>query len=170
MEELDLRMYFFVPYNVSEIQKGIQAGHAAVEYSLLFGNTPLFKEFASKHKTFIILNGGTTNNNIINPGSLQDIQQTLQHFNTNNSDKINYSVFYEPDLNGALSAICFICDQRVWDYENYPNEDDYLYAIFGDLNEFNTDDYQEQKDNWLKLMGGIKNVTLREILKGKRLA
>ena len=30
---LELRMYFFVPYNISPIQKSIQAGHAALEYA-----------------------------------------------------------------------------------------------------------------------------------------
>ncbi len=43
---LEQRMYFFVPYNISEIQKGIQAGHAALQYANLCGhtrkNTPLF--------------------------------------------------------------------------------------------------------------------------------
>jgi hypothetical protein len=63
MEEtpLELRMFFFVPYNISEIQKGIQAGHAAIGYAFQFGNTELFKDFAKNWKTWIILDGGTTN-------------------------------------------------------------------------------------------------------------
>ena len=32
--KLELRMYGFVPYNISEIQKAIQFGHAVVEYGL----------------------------------------------------------------------------------------------------------------------------------------
>lgn len=31
--KLELRMYGFVPYNLSEIQKGIQYCHAVVEYA-----------------------------------------------------------------------------------------------------------------------------------------
>ena len=42
-KELELRMYFFTIYQLSGIQKGIQAGHAALEYARLFGNTDLFK-------------------------------------------------------------------------------------------------------------------------------
>ena len=33
MNKLELRMYGFVPYNLSPIQQGIQYGHAVVEYS-----------------------------------------------------------------------------------------------------------------------------------------
>ena len=32
---LELRMYGFVPYNISEIQKGIQFGHAVTRYGRL---------------------------------------------------------------------------------------------------------------------------------------
>ena len=31
--ELEYRMYFLVPYNLSPIQQGIQAGHALQEYN-----------------------------------------------------------------------------------------------------------------------------------------
>lgn len=53
------RMYFFVPCNISEIQKGIQAGHAALEYAFLYGDTDEYKSFIVNDKTWIILNGGT---------------------------------------------------------------------------------------------------------------
>lgn len=56
----DKRMYFFVPYNISEIQKGIQAGHSALEYALKYGRTKEFLDFVENHKTWVILSGGTT--------------------------------------------------------------------------------------------------------------
>ena len=34
MENLELRMYGLVPYNISPIQQGIQFGHAKDEYTL----------------------------------------------------------------------------------------------------------------------------------------
>ena len=34
-EELEWRMYGIVPYNISDIQKGIQFGHAVQEYNNL---------------------------------------------------------------------------------------------------------------------------------------
>ena len=55
------RMTGLVPYNLSPIQQGIQFGHGVIEYSLDFGDTPEYQKWAKKDKTFIILNGGTTN-------------------------------------------------------------------------------------------------------------
>ncbi len=106
----NLRMYFFVPYNISDIQKGIQAGHAALEYARIYGLTTLFKNFAKYHKTWIILNGGTTGKN----GTMNDVLLTLALNN------VPYGYFKEPDLNDAVTAICFICDEEVYDFENYP--------------------------------------------------
>ena len=55
-------MYFFVPYNISPIQQAIQAGHAALEYAWKFFEKNDYKAFM-QDKTWIILNGGTTNKN-----------------------------------------------------------------------------------------------------------
>lgn len=57
------KMYFLVLYNLSPIQQGIQAGHAAVEYMLAYWHKKDCDNRATNDKTFIILNGGTTNNN-----------------------------------------------------------------------------------------------------------
>lgn len=169
MEELELRMYFFVPYNISEIQKSIQAGHAALEYAYDYGNTPLFKEFVEKHKTWIILNGGTTNNNPENNAGLQTLLECIKTHNlthTGTRPPLRYATFHEPDLNDALTAICFICDQRVWDYENYPDiDEDDLYDGTKNL-----DDIAEVNENWKKTMGGDTNIFLRTLIKGMRLA
>ena len=64
MNKLKKRLYFFVPYNISPIQQAIQAGHAALEYAFKYGNTEEFIDFVTNHKTWIILNGGTTNDSI----------------------------------------------------------------------------------------------------------
>ena len=59
------RLYFFVPYNISPIQQAIQAGHAALEYAYKFGNTSDYIDFMINDKTWVILNGGTTNDDLI---------------------------------------------------------------------------------------------------------
>jgi hypothetical protein len=59
--EPELRMYFFVPYNISPIQQAIQAGHAALEYADKYASDEIFIKFVREHKTWVILNGGTTN-------------------------------------------------------------------------------------------------------------
>ena len=52
--EFEKRMYFLVPYNISEIQKSIQAGHAALEYAHQYKDDPETWEFVKDHKTWIV--------------------------------------------------------------------------------------------------------------------
>lgn len=94
-------MYFFVMYNLSGIQKGIQAGHAAVEYQLKHGKTKQYKEFANHHKTFILLDGGGSNDMLLREEELESMG-------------IKFASFIEPDLNDSVSAIAFIVPERVY--------------------------------------------------------
>lgn len=97
-------MYFFVMYNLSGRQQGIQAGHAAVEYSRLAGSQYGYAdycEFADKHKTFILLDGG---------GSI-DMEHRMSELN---DLRISYAPFREPDLNGSVSAIAFIIHEDIY--------------------------------------------------------
>lgn len=185
-DELELRMYFFVPYNISDIQKAIQAGHSALEYAKSYGNTKLFKDFVSNHKTWIILNGGTTNSNFHKAGNrvgtLNQIVESLE------SNMINNSIFIEPDLNDAITSVCFVCDERVWNYEKYPNIGKYILyikmykearnSLSNEISNMllNSDDevimenFPKWYEEWIEFMGGKKNVFLRELIKNKKLA
>jgi len=180
-EQLELRMYFFVNYQLMGIQKGIQCGHAALEYASKFGNDEIFMEFIRIWKTWIILDGGTTNETRGfdgNPlGTLDQIGDSLLE------NDIQFSYFKEPDLNNALTSLCFIADERVWNYTDYPNFVDYLiqYTLplltsqkvvelkmmpIEELREFYYIEYQK----WVDFMGGDKNIFLRELIKDKKLA
>ena len=182
-ERLKFRMYFFVPYNISPIQQAIQAGHAALEYALLYGKSQEFLDFASYDKTWIILNGGTTNDHltqdkdgkIIYKGTLNQILNDL------GKTEINYSFFREPDMNEALTAVCFLADERVWDYEKYPDFVDWFIGTLGyisaqrtiEIKMLSIEDLKRNKtqyDAWVSFMGGEKNIFLRELIRGKRLA
>jgi hypothetical protein len=95
-------------YNLSGIQKGIQAGHAALEYAYKYGMTdPNVEVFVRDHKTFILLNGGGSNDMLDRVNELADLN-------------IPYATFREPDLNGSLSAIAFLVHE-----EDYADEDFY---------------------------------------------
>jgi hypothetical protein len=162
-ENLELRMYFFVPYNISPIQQAIQAGHAALEYAHKYHLAPLFINFIENYKTWIILNGGTTCDTIdangCYYGSLNSIESELQNHN------IRHTSFREPDLNNALTAICLILDERVFNKEKYP---DYL-----DWYQANSNPglcISPDPKDWVKFVGGENNVLLRDLLKDKRLA
>lgn len=153
-EQLEYRMYGLVPYNLSPIQQGIQYGHAVVEHMInnpmILGEqiTPLYK-WAKHDKTFIILNGGTTN--LGHKGYKGSLNSYIQDLSDN---KINYSTFHEPDLGDQLTAIVFLVDERVWDKEKYPDFIDESGNIHSPLS-----------GNWSSNIGGPQNVFLREFLK-----
>ena len=186
--DLEKRMYFFVPYNISPIQQAIQAGHAALEYAHKFGKSELFINFINKWKTWIILNGGTTNSKRdfegISQGTLNQIGDELL------KNKIAFAYFEEPDLNDALTAVCFICDERVFNYEDYPDFINWLLDIKmlpeakEEANKNNPDlwvrlklypDLQQEMfpeyyQEWIEFLGGEENIFLRELIRNKKLA
>ena len=188
-EELEMRMYFFVPYNISEIQKGIQCGHAALRYARLFSaDNPEVWDFVDNHETWIILNGGTTNDQRDFDGKpLGTLNQIGDDLNENG---IQFSYFIEPDLNNALTSLCFICDERVFNREDYPDFVTWLLEIkmtdagkeqaeknspdlwvrlklYPDLQQEMFPEYYKE---WVRFMGGVKNVFLRELTQNKKKA
>jgi len=172
MEKLKYRMYFLVMYNLSPIQQGIQAGHVSLEYVDEYGDTKEYKDFFENDKTWIVLNGGTSND-------------MLQHYSyLNNELEINVSFFLEPDLNESMSAICFLADERIWDKEKYPDFLDYCDTelkncihpqepsklLLGMSLVYDPIEKDELYKKWVESIGGETNAKLREFLKNKRLA
>jgi|TARA_R110000782_G_scaffold54693_2_gene115747 hypothetical protein len=171
---LEYRMYGFVPYNLSPIQQGIQFGHAVVEYQQnvrkLEPLESIYNKWAKSDKTFIILNGGTTNTNPEKLGSLNKSQIDLC------LNGVITTEFFEPDLGDQLTAVVFLVDERVFNKVLYPDfqEEKIPYnprrkpskkedTELGERNEAN---YQK----WVEKIGGPKNAFLREFLKSFRLA
>jgi hypothetical protein len=197
MEKLELRMYGFVPYNISEIQKGIQFGHTVVEYGLVNHLDNDYLNWAKYNKTFIILNGGTSNHSVDRyreeafnkgwredetyVGSMETIKTTLEE------NDVKIATFYEPDLNDMLSGICFIVDERVFN-KKYLGLGDWIVENYGDMIMDNhgfgfnvsrlekqikySEIPKEQKiyQKWVEYIGGEKNVFLRDYLSKFRLA
>lgn len=136
--KLTYRMYGLVPYNISPIQQGIQFGHAVVEYGLtqtqqdpVDTNLSPYNQWAHNDKTFVILDGGTTNTNPLSEGTLNQHLSDLKTF-----FNVKVATFYEPDLGDQLTAVVFLVDERVWDEETYPHYvgDDWQYVV--DLRKF----------------------------------
>lgn len=191
MDNLELRMYGFVPYNISEIQKGIQFGHGVVEFcQKLRSNKEWISElvkydnWANNWKTFIILNGGTSNHTS-NKYSCEYSQGTMEkNLKYLNEIGVVTGEFYEPDLNDMLSSIVFIVDERVFNKKDYPDFKDFIKVNYTQLldsedsieetsNKIKESNYpQDQKvyKQWLSLIGGEKNEKLRDFLKNFRLA
>jgi hypothetical protein len=120
--ERKYRMYGMVNYQLSGIQKGIQFGHAVVEYGITYGNTEEYLKWSKNDKTFIILNGGTTNTRIESLGTLNKIPEILQDLG------IRHETFYETDLGDQLTAVVFLVDDRVYDREAWPDYAGHYYA------------------------------------------
>jgi hypothetical protein len=183
--ELELRMYGFVPYNISEIQKGIQFGHAVVEYGIENFTSGQYLDWAKYWKTFIILNGGTSNHSMNRyhhdeneyQGSMEDILEVLM------LNEVKLATFYEPDLNDMLSAIVFIIDERVFNRKVYldfgdwvmENHFSYLQDNMMNSNKIEkmrkegyflnaTDKEKKIYSDWVDFVGGEKNVFLRDFL------
>ena len=190
-KKLELRMYGLVPYNISPIQQAIQFGHAVVEYGQKMKKLPFndievtkkYDDWADNWKTFIILNGGTTNHKT----SLEDglpFGSLNNHLLTLLDNDIEFAQFNEPDLGDQLPAVVFIVDERVFNRKKYPDFEDWVIDNFGDLITGDGSAYQiarrikESKSkedqkvylSWVKIVGGEKNVFLRDFLKNFRLA
>jgi hypothetical protein len=180
--KLELRMYGLVPYNISPIQQAIQFGHAVVEYGQKFRNDN-YNDWADNWKTFIILNGGTTNHKT----SLEDglpFGSLNNHLLTLMDNSIEFAQFNEPDLGDQLTAVVFIVDERVFNRKKYPDFEDWVIENYGDLIVGNGSAYQIANEirnskskhdkkvyqEWVKLVGGEKNVFLKDFLKNFRLA
>ena len=193
MENLELRMYGLVPYNISPIQQAIQFGHAVVEYGqkmkyLGEHNQSLniqYNDWADNWKTFIILNGGTTNHKT----SLEDglpFGTLNNHLLTLMDNGIDFAQFNEPDLGDQLTSVVFIVDERVFNRKKYPDFEDWVIENYGELIRSdhyttsymlaqrikNSESKSDQKvyQYWIKFIGGEKNVFLRDFLKNFKLA
>ena len=111
------RMYGLVPFNISPIQQAIQFGHAVVEYAQQHFNDEDYQSWATNDKTFIVLNGGTTNDNPLTKGTLNQHKMILSLQGIKNES------FREPDLGNQLTAVVFLVDDRIWDKDLWPDYD-----------------------------------------------
>jgi|LakMenEpi03Aug12_release.lakeMendotaPanAssembly.Ray.scaffolds.fasta_scaffold270143_2 hypothetical protein len=159
------RMYGLVPYNISPIQQGIQYGHAVVEYANSYFHNTEYEIWANRDKTFIILNGGTTNNKLdeagIPVGTLNQHEKILEYHG------VRIASFNEPDLGDQLTALVFIVDDRVFDKENWP---DYAGAYYDEKIPEATEYYEWKMKFAETEKEADRIIFLREFLKNFRLA
>ena len=160
-------MYGMVNYQLSDIQKGIQFGHAVVEYILKHGEDGDYKKWSTKDKTFIILNGGTTNHRRFNGKYVGTLNQ---HEYELSSRGIKISEFIEPDLGDQLTAVVFLVDDRVFDREKWPDYEGlkYIDVIDGNPESTGFHEWKMKFDDNEKIADKI--VWLREFLPKFKLA
>ena len=193
-DKLELRMYGIVPYNSSAIQQAIQFGHATVEYGQMVKREKtddvLYNDWADNWKTFIILNGGTSNHSINRYHEGEFTGTMERHLEKLNEIGIVNATFNEPDLNDMLSAVVFIVDERVFNKKKYQDLGDWIWMNKSDYltdrmmtpqkidkmyrnGYFQTDANKDEREiytEWVNSIGGEKNVRLRDFLSGLKLA
>lgn len=170
--QYELRGYGLLPYNIKPIQAGIQYSHSIVEYVVENYQTPAFKlflEWAKKFKTAVLLDGGTSCHSKTHYSEEEYVGTMEKHLQALTENGIKFSTFYEPDMNNMLAGIFLIVDERVFNKRKYP---DFGYYYDEIKNEFlpNSVHYtpknisNEYYVEWLKSVGGEKNVFLRNYL------
>ena len=194
-QKLELRMYGLVPYNISPIQQAIQYGHAVVEYGQMvkmpqslskmnINASCVYDDWADNWKTFIILNGGTTNHRSGDDGL--PFGSLNNHVLILDENRIDFATFNEPDLGDQLTAVVFIVDERVFNRKKYPDFEEWIIENYGELirsdyyttsymlaQQIKTSDSKSDKkvyEEWVKVVAGNKNVFLRDFLKNFKLA
>ena len=194
-EDLEWRMYGVVPYNISDIQKGIQFGHAVQEYNNLMMNHMYsdeedsevdffirgFNKWREEDKTFMVMNGGTTNDDINDKfyGSINVLLEELRQIN------VPVGLFREPDLGNQITGIVFLADERCFKKKPYPFEKgkedvnfypDFKYWLLSinpniDVTKIKTSEQCPTEFNqWLELIGGEQNLNLRNFISKLRFA
>lgn len=139
---LELRMYSLVLYQLKGIHQGIQSQHAITDYGQAHPENLEYKQWANKDKTTIIKSAGSSD------GLISAIAELI-------SNDITHKVFKEPDLYDMPTAVCFLADERAWDFKKYPEP---------------MASTQEEWDEYLNRIGGKKNLFLRSFLLNYRLA
>jgi hypothetical protein len=127
---MELRLYSFTNYYLSDMQKGIQTGHMAVdlvrEYSFVNGMPPVSEavkqsamvaDWADNWKTFIVLNGG-------NNASLKETVDLIKDVD------LPWTLFCEDDqsLGGIMTCVGVVVPEAYFNakidfkstYEGFP--------------------------------------------------
>lgn len=109
----ELRLYTFVNFYLSSIQQGIQSAHIAHELFVKYKNNKnqieKIYEWATDHKTMIVLNGGP-NQSIIEINNLfNDIVSDLLFITP-------FTSFYEddPSLGGIMTSVGIILPEEIF--------------------------------------------------------
>ena len=192
MENSTTRMYFFVMRNIGQIDKGIQALHCSDEYKIMYPESVKYLEHIRNHKTDILLDGGVSNNGVVlNPHAIGNRLEVGTYYIDETSlgsmelyekylieNNIEHSSFREPDLNNSLTALGFVCDEKVFDWEIYPSFFNWLdllgYRSTSQQKKSSPpyigEEFQKMYPTWVESVGGENNAKKKELIFGKKLA
>ena len=116
-----MRAYFFTNMYLSSIQNGIQSAHCLQEINNEYPDNEVLKEWATKHKTMYVLNGGTS-----------EQMNGIVTFLTHKLNTLPWAIFKEPSLDNALTCIGIIVPEEIY---NRPDNDLYLFSYESELSQ-----------------------------------
>ena len=117
------RVYCFTHFALSGIQCGIQSLHATVELCGAHGfgskRSKNIEEWASHHKTVIVLNGG-------NSAMLKNLKEMLVDIEDGDGPVglLDFATFEEDDstMGGIMTAIAVLVPEEIWGAETYDED------------------------------------------------
>jgi hypothetical protein len=155
-------MYFLVLRHLSGINKSVQTSHTIAEYAFKYHDNQDFRDYIINDKTIIMLDGGTH----------QEMVEAQRILTENN---INHAYFTEPDVNDAMTAICFLVDERIWDRTNYHTFTSFTKEKIENNSFFYEESEQTLSESeinqlWEEYIGGTQNSTIYRLISGRKLA
>ena len=148
-------MYCLAERHLSSIQKAIQSAHAIVTFGLNYHEMEEYRQWAEKDQTIVILDGG----------NVPDLHQTMYKLCTLGWPM---AVFAEPDLGDVITAICFLADERIFDYATWGKSyEDYKKLP---LTEENAATHNLDYSEWLAAIGGNKAEDVKELISNLHIA
>jgi hypothetical protein len=154
MERLKYKMYALNIFQLKGIQQGIQAQHAISRYEYKYRENPEVREaydtWIQWSETTVILNAGTTI-------TLKNILQQLIE------NGIPYATFQESTLDNIITSVAVLADERVWDKIKYPDPQ-VVMSNPDFVGGFTADSIVRDEKGFEEILGGKKNVFLRQLL------
>ena len=109
-----MRLYGITNMYMSGVHAGIQTQHSTVEAFVKYpNNTPQYStliDWATYHKTTIVVNGGM-HDNMMNILGLMEKWEAEEKY-----EVLPFAPFYEPGVNNALTSISIVMPQDAIDY------------------------------------------------------
>lgn len=178
------RMYFLVIYQLSGHQAGIQAGHCAQKYDRKYKDDDETLDFIDNHQTWYVMNGGDVNEGSNLLMVENETGQMVPYVGVINKDiakleaiGYKYATFREPSLGDLITACGFICDERVFNKDEYPDfsfpnfekwSRDYQHLATAEKLKESYEVERTKAYQQFVTEVGVDVATLKEILKGKR--
>lgn len=102
-----MRLYSFVNMYLSPLQHGLQTAHTVSELFVKCPQNQLLKEWAHKHKTIIILNGGYSKN-------LYELERLFNSVDSYGYPWVSFNEEFDA-LEGARTAVSIVLTPKIYE-------------------------------------------------------